>query len=83
MGYDRGYSIPFDFKPNCGDSIKEYCHHDHIPFNLKGNMNLVFSVQASVVMQPTRIPLTATRINTLAQISINFSVTIIIAASDD
>ena len=24
---------------------KENCHHDHIPFNVKGNENLVFSVQ--------------------------------------
>ena len=23
---------------------KENCHHDHIPFNLKGNVNIVFSV---------------------------------------
>ena len=23
---------------------KENCHHDHIPFNLKGNRNIVFSV---------------------------------------
>ena len=23
---------------------KENCHHDHIPFNLKGNGNIVFSV---------------------------------------
>ena len=23
---------------------KEKCHHDHIPFNLKGNGNIVFSV---------------------------------------
>ena len=24
---------------------KENCHHDHIPFNEKGNGNIVFSVQ--------------------------------------
>ena len=24
---------------------KKICHHDHIPFNVKGNMNLLFSVQ--------------------------------------
>ena len=23
---------------------KENCHHDHIPFNVKGNGNIVFSV---------------------------------------
>ena len=26
---------------------KENCHHDHIPFNVKGNGNIVFSVYAS------------------------------------
>ena len=26
---------------------KEYCHHDHIPFNLKGNGNIVFSVYSN------------------------------------
>ena len=26
---------------------KENCRHDHIPFNLKGNRNIVFSVQYS------------------------------------
>ena len=25
-------------------NVKENRHHDHIPFNLKGNENLVFSV---------------------------------------
>ena len=25
---------------------KENCHHDHIPFNVKGNGNIVFSVNA-------------------------------------
>ena len=25
---------------------KENCHHDHIPFNVKGNWNIVFSVQS-------------------------------------
>ena len=24
---------------------KENCHHDHIPFNMKGNGNIVFSVR--------------------------------------
>ena len=27
---------------------KEYCHHDHIPLNLKGNGILDFSVQAKI-----------------------------------
>ena len=26
---------------------KENCHHDHIPFNVKGNENVVFSVDIS------------------------------------
>ena len=25
---------------------ENYCHHDHIPFNFKGNENIVFSVYA-------------------------------------
>ena len=41
MGYDRGDSFPFDFEPNGSfhfvQNLKENCHHDHIPFNLKGN----------------------------------------------
>ena len=28
---------------------KEYCHHDHIPFHVKGNGNIVFSVYANFV----------------------------------
>ena len=48
MGYDRGDSLPFDFEPNGipigSENRKENCHHDHIPFNLKGNGNIVFSV---------------------------------------
>ena len=46
-GYDRGDSFPFDFKPNGipfgSENRKENCHHDHIPFNLKGNGMLIFS----------------------------------------
>ena len=48
MEYDRGESFPFDFEPNVipfGESFrKEKCHHNHIPLNLKGNGNIVFSV---------------------------------------
>ena len=48
MGYDRGDSFPFDFEPNGipsgSENRKENCHHDHIPFNVKGNVNIVFSV---------------------------------------
>ena len=48
MGYDRGDSFPFDFKSNGVPLVqnrKENCHHDHIPLNLKGIGNIVFSVQ--------------------------------------
>ena len=47
MGYDCGDSCPFDFEPNgipFGSNREENCHHDHIPFNLKGIGNIVFSV---------------------------------------
>ena len=48
MGYDRGDSFPFDFEPNMDfylvQNRKENCHHDHIPFNVKGDENTVFSV---------------------------------------
>ena len=47
MGYDRGDSFLFDFEPNgnsFGSKLEENCHHDYIPFNLKGNGNIVLSV---------------------------------------
>ena len=48
MGYDRGASFPFNFEPNglpfSSENRKENCHHGHIPFNVKGNRNIVFSV---------------------------------------
>ena len=48
MGYDRGDSFPFDFEPNeipfGSENWKENCPHDHIPFNVKGKGNIVFSV---------------------------------------
>ena len=48
MGYDRGDSFLFDFEPNGisfgSENRKENCHHDHIPFNVKGNGNRVFSM---------------------------------------
>ena len=47
MGYDRSDSFPFDFEPNgipfgSENRIESY-HHDHIPFNVKGKRNIVFS----------------------------------------
>ena len=47
MGYDHGDSFPFDFEPNgilLDQNQKENCHHDHIPFNMKGIGSTVFSV---------------------------------------
>ena len=53
MGYDRGDSFPFDFESNGipfgSENRKGTCHHDHIPFNVKANGNLVFSVRAKIV----------------------------------
>ena len=47
MGYDRGDSFPFDFEPNgitFGSKLKGKPSPDHIPFNLKGNGYIDFSV---------------------------------------
>ena len=53
MGYDRGDSFPFDFLNQMGIHLvqnrEKSCHHDHIPFNLKGNGILVLSVQTYVL----------------------------------
>ena len=50
MGYDRGDNFPIDFEPNGiqfgSENLKENSHHDHIPFNVKGDGNTVFSVHA-------------------------------------
>ena len=41
MGYGRSDSFTFDFELNGilfgSENRRENCHHDHIPFNLKGN----------------------------------------------
>ena len=51
MGYDRGDSFTLDFlnqiEFHLVQNRKENCHHDQIPFNLKGNGNIVFSVQTA------------------------------------
>ena len=58
MGFDRGGRFPIDFlnqmdshldfEPNGlpfgSENLQENRQHDHIPFNLKGNGNLVLSV---------------------------------------
>ena len=38
MGYDRGDS----FEPNGISNPFKNCHHDHIPFTMKGNGTIVF-----------------------------------------
>ena len=48
MGYDRGDSFPFDFKPNgilFGSKSKGKLPSRSYPFNVKVNGNIVFSVQ--------------------------------------
>ena len=41
MGYDHGDSLLFDFELNGiqfgSENRKKNCHHDHIPFDFKGN----------------------------------------------
>ena len=52
MEYDRGDSFPIDilnqmeFHSFGSENRKENCPHDHIPFNVRGKENVVFSVQA-------------------------------------
>ena len=64
MGYDRGDSFPADFLnkmefylvrfseqneiPFGSQNLKENYHQDYIPFILKGNGNLVFSVHRRI-----------------------------------
>ena len=49
MGYDRGDSFPTNFEPNGipfgSENRKKNCHLDHIPFNVQGNGNIVFSAR--------------------------------------
>ena len=83
MGYDRGDSFPFDFEPDGipfgSENKKENCHHDHIPFNVKGNGNIVFSVQNSqwggncVKLPLINGPLIATSFSQLASVRTKFS----------
>ena len=60
MEDDRGDRFPFDFEPNripFGSNRKVYCHHDHIPFNMKGNRNIVFSVYYIYILMYMYSPL--------------------------
>ena len=53
MGFDRGNSFPFEFlnqmEFHLAQNRKENCLHDHIPFNVKGKENIVFSVCPAVI----------------------------------
>ena len=54
MGYDRVLTVFLLIFWTKWNSIlvqnqKENCHHDHIPFNVKGNGNIVFSVWGSII----------------------------------
>ena len=58
MGYDRGDSFPFNLNQmefNLVQNRKENYLLDHIPFNVKGNGNIVFSAYANVWMGPSRL----------------------------
>ena len=37
--------------PFCSENRKENCHHDHIPFNVRGNGNIVFSVDKMLISE--------------------------------
>ena len=63
MGYDRGDSFPFNLNQidfHLVQNRKENCLHDHIPLNVEGNRNIVFSVRVcdsragSVIYSPAR-----------------------------
>ena len=59
MGYDRGNSFPFDFKPNGtpfgSENRNENFRHDYIPFNGKGNGIRVFSVKLDSLARAPRM----------------------------
>ena len=60
MGYDSGDSFPLNqMEFHMVQNRKETGHHDHIPFNWKGNGNVVFSVygylNAHLVQRPNTV----------------------------
>ena len=62
MGYDRGDSFPYDFlnqmKFHLVQKIeRKTCHHDHMPFDVKGNGNIVFSATADAFFPSSGINL--------------------------
>ena len=48
MGYDRSDSFSLQEEFYLVQHRKENCYHDYIPFNLKGNRSIVFSVYVTV-----------------------------------
>ena len=56
LGFGKFFWILNQIELHLVQNRKENCHHDHIPFNLKGNGNIVFSVNISSLhwtfMQP-------------------------------
>ena len=70
MGYDRGDSFPFDLNQVDFHLVQnqiENCHNDHIPFDLKGNGNIVFSASlvnmGSQLRGPQETPQTITALS--------------------
>ena len=61
MEYDRGDSFPLDFEPNGlplgSENRTKNSPHDHMPFNLTGNGNIVFSVRGKLSLHEYRCPL--------------------------
>ena len=65
MGYDRSDSFPLGYEPNeihLVQNRKENCHHDHIPFNMKENGNIVFSVYTDYMQFERKWKLTSLRV---------------------
>ena len=59
MEYDRGDSFPSNFElngiPFGLENRKENCHYDLIPFNVKGNGNIVYSVKTVLETGVSRV----------------------------
>ena len=50
-------SILKQIKFHLVQNLKENCHHDHIPFNVKGIGNTVFSVRANTLLRLCKLTL--------------------------
>ena len=53
---------------------KENCHHNHIPFNIKRNGKLVFSVQRDVQWTPTQGNYSSIVIDTVFRVNKNMMI---------